>query len=568
MVLLRRGLKNKIQAPFNLIMLTGITLENFKAFKKPQFIPIKPITLVYGQNSAGKSSIVHALAFLQHFFENPGACDPITQRVGWETFDLGGWNNLVYNHDNDATMKIGLQFSNCSALWCFEKIVTGPRLSRFSAQLNRDDDPLLDDSRETPKSNKISADWENGRMLLSSNHPVIRSASKNIWQFLCTGRSWESPESANASPVISYDIFLSIVTEYLAGTPPNFSTSGFLPSYRPDADEEEIFGQESPFGQSDIRNARVEVLNQLSKGENSSEAFECFFKKIDWSHLLTDSTFEILDKECKELFGSRIHLGPTRTPPNREINISIPSHEPWRVVLENKHIRKSVNSSLHELDIPYLLEVACKREIHYKPGIDPNTVQLNNLTQDSIERIQDSKSLSFVNKSGVSLAHCDLGYGISTTLPILVAIHTSMGKCISIEQPELHIHPRLQTVLGDLFIRASLSGSDEEDFDYENHIYHDPRDNNLFLIETHSEHLILRILRRIRETTEKEFHDYWPNALKDACPDGIKPEDIAVLYVEPGDDGAKVIELPVTPQGGFSRPWPGGFFEEQLKELG
>ena len=35
-------------------MLTGITLENFKAFKDPQFIPIKPITLVFGPNSAGK----------------------------------------------------------------------------------------------------------------------------------------------------------------------------------------------------------------------------------------------------------------------------------------------------------------------------------------------------------------------------------------------------------------------------------------------------------------------------------------------------------------------------------
>ncbi len=48
-------------------MLTGITLVNFKAFKEPQFIPIKPITLVFGPNNAGKSSIIHALAFLKHF---------------------------------------------------------------------------------------------------------------------------------------------------------------------------------------------------------------------------------------------------------------------------------------------------------------------------------------------------------------------------------------------------------------------------------------------------------------------------------------------------------------------
>jgi hypothetical protein len=78
--------------------------------------------------------------------------------------------------------------------------------------------------------------------------------------------------------------------------------------------------------------------------------------------------------------------------------------------------------------------------------------------------------------------------------------------------------------------------------------------------------LILRILRRIRETTEKDFTD-WPEALKNACPNGIRPEDVAVLYVEPGEEGAMVVELPVTADGDFSRPWPSGFFTERAKEL-
>jgi hypothetical protein len=60
----------------------------------------------------------------------------------------------------------------------------------------------------------------------------------------------------------------------------------------------------------------------------------------------------------------------------------------------------------------------------------------------------------------------------------------------------------------------------------------------------------------------------WPEDLRKACPNGIRPEDVAVLYVEPGDEGAKVIELPVNAQGEFTCDWPGGFFEERLKELG
>ena len=52
--------------------LTGIILENFKAFKKRQVIPIRPLTLIFGPNSAGKSSIVQARAFLRHVFLNKG----------------------------------------------------------------------------------------------------------------------------------------------------------------------------------------------------------------------------------------------------------------------------------------------------------------------------------------------------------------------------------------------------------------------------------------------------------------------------------------------------------------
>jgi uncharacterized protein YllA (UPF0747 family) len=132
---------------------------------------------------------------------------------------------------------------------------------------------------------------------------------------------------------------------------------------------------------------------------------------------------------------------------------------------------------------------------------------------------------------------------------VLINSFASTNQLIAIEQPEIHIHPRLQAELGDVFIESALG-----------------ENKNTFLLETHSEHLILRILRRIRETTEGEMDD-WPEVLRKACPNGIRPEDVAVLYVEPGEDGAKVIELPVTPDGDFAKPWPGGFFAERDDEL-
>ena len=143
----------------------------------------------------------------------------------------------------------------------------------------------------------------------------------------------------------------------------------------------------------------------------------------------------------------------------------------------------------------------------------------------------------------------DVGVGTSQALPIILEAFAQRNKLIAIEQPELHLHPRLQSELGDVFIESALG-----------------ENQNTFLLETHSEHLMLRILRRIRETTEQDFSG-WSEELKNACPDGIRPEDVAVLYVQPVKDGAEVIEMPISSGGDFTKPWPRGFFAERIREL-
>jgi predicted ATPase len=59
----------------------------------------------------------------------------------------------------------------------------------------------------------------------------------------------------------------------------------------------------------------------------------------------------------------------------------------------------------------------------------------------------------------------------------------------------------------------------------------------------------------------------WPEALRKACPHGIRPEDVAVLYVQPGKDGSTVEQLRVNELGEFIDEWPGGFFDERVKEV-
>ena len=55
--------------------LTHLLLENFKAFRGLQRIPIRPITLIYGKNNSGKSSIIQALLYAEHV-RRTGDLDP------------------------------------------------------------------------------------------------------------------------------------------------------------------------------------------------------------------------------------------------------------------------------------------------------------------------------------------------------------------------------------------------------------------------------------------------------------------------------------------------------------
>ena len=79
-------------------MITNISIENFKGIGQRVTIPLKPITLLFGPNSAGKSTILHAIHFAREIFERHNL-DADTTLAGGEFVDLGGFRNLVHNHD-------------------------------------------------------------------------------------------------------------------------------------------------------------------------------------------------------------------------------------------------------------------------------------------------------------------------------------------------------------------------------------------------------------------------------------------------------------------------------------
>ena len=143
-------------------------------------------------------------------------------------------------------------------------------------------------------------------------------------------------------------------------------------------------------------------------------------------------------------------------------------------------------------------------------------------------------------KRDIELEPQDIGVGISQVLPVVVsALHHKTGL-IAIEQPELHIHPAFQVALGDLFIEQVRECP-----------------NLIFILETHSEHLMLRFLRRIREASEQDV----PENRK------LIPDDLSIYFVEQAETGISCMPIRVDQDGDFIDRWPKGFFAERAKEL-
>ena len=97
----------------------------------------------------------------------------------------------------------------------------------------------------------------------------------------------------------------------------------------------------------------------------------------------------------------------------------------------------------------------------------------------------------------------------------------------------------MQVGLGDLFLEVSR----------------EYRKN--FLIETHSEAMLLRMMKRVRQTQDGEL----PPGLTAA-----NSEDVAVCLLQNEGQGVTVTRMQLNRRGEFVKPWPKGLFEESLRE--
>lgn len=600
--------------------LTALHIGNFKAFAAAQKLPLRPITLIFGANSAGKSSLLHALA-LTHNAVETGYLDAQRTKIGGETIDLGGFRQYVHRRERGQQVELAFELdpgrlsgrvaellSSARKAIVAMAIGEGPSVDRKNLSKHRERE--LD--RETSVRVERFALEVDGRQLLSMSariggllrldrldhsHPIFRELLRGV---LLLGTTTQE---------IRDDDFVALgrVIDRLV---PDISARN--QSFFPRIDQE----SENSRAQAKAR----EDLVLVSRGDRQNDlatAARLFVPNA--LRELVGGLGSALEEEIRRLR----YLGPLRSYPPRHLAFS-QDHDPnwfagggyaWDVVRRRETVRQQVNSWLGDpdrLQTPYELEVRdllpsslvalglqSKLEDQFhdllvsiiarnaevdQPDIQQLAAELeasleeaSSVTNESYLALEDLGPFSQIKdlvaavtdtddlserwaqemikshsevlqdlvlidkRTSTPVSHRDVGIGVSQVLPVLVSAYAYSNKLLAIEQPEIHLHPALQAELGDVFIESALGDN-----------------GNTFLVETHSEHLILRILRRIRETTDGELPQGIP---------AIRPEQIAVLYVQPSHDGVEVLNIPATADGEFERTWPEGFFAERAKEL-
>jgi hypothetical protein len=556
-------------------MLTSLRIRNFKGIEGSIEIPIKPVTLLYGVNSAGKSSVLHSIHFMRGALENYDL-NPKGSPYAADDIDLGGFLNLLHKHRIGSRMVLGYrmnldridlpEYGGTSAISISEKLKDAYVEFGFSAD-DQDHSPKLDyylvslngaDVALVVPDTVQAAAGKKRLAYINVRHPLLISAAKSI-------------ASDTTATVIDLDL------------------RKLIPRTEDDDDlEAKLVG----VSQADINFRREKIKNELATeyAFHSNHVdlltypvtgFRCGLP--NWGKLVSSPMFDDISEDSfgeelenidhleltqgvltelivgpleilRDLLVDSRAIGPLRTIPKRRLNLdSEASEADWYGGLAAWHRLHGctqsqlfeVNAWLYDADrlgTGYGLDREESREVSLQclEAIRSEANASNESNWAMVEALPVTRRVWLIDKKNqVKVTPHDVGVGLSQLIPVVTASVDQHGSLLLIEQPELHIHPRVQVGLGDLFLQAAKKF-----------------ERNL-LIETHSEALLLRMMKRIRQTKDGDLPEHVPPASAD---------DIGVYLIQNEGKGVTVMQMHMNNRGEFLKPWPRGIFEESLRE--
>ncbi len=462
-------------------MLTSMRLKNFKCWQDTGDVELAPLTLLFGANSSGKSSLIQALLLLKQSANSRDRKQILNFGSKDDPVRLGSFENVIIDGDITKSLEFALEWKPrfISEIDLENKSVQIDKL-RFENEISQENYPAFDGNR-------------------------FQRLRLNEFRYIFNGVNSNPISVGMRSHGIKYPIVM--IDEGF----------GLRAVKAKDDDSEPNLALESP------------------------NYYFSFPEKLRTQYQNTDWLFE-LEYDLNTLINSIYYLGPLRSEPERfyswssgqgSVNdLDYKGENAIKVLLADRAILREIKHS----------RLSSGREITQRPSKSTEEIVAGWLKQlgliESFKIIHQSED---IYKAEVQVAGSDyiaslvdVGFGISQILPVLVLCASApSGTTILLEQPEMHLHPKAQSLLADVFIDAINKYGVQ------------------IIVESHSEHLLTRLQRRMAE-----------NGISDA---GISSEHVRTYFCERRNDRSVLTPLELN-EYGYITNWPKDFFGDELDE--
>ena len=453
-------------------------IQNFMGFEDSDWIELRPITLLFGRNSVGKSAILRALLLLRQSLDSPPEVGPLWF-VRDDGLDFGDYAEMVRDHEpkRDFSFWFRCRFRRNGGTLYSERVLdalndlTIPSLSgtiEAPIQATMSVRLLYGLCQGVPGLKAIDLYDAQGDIILSGTRHEAARGGRSNWTFESAFYDLAHQPEPNLWPYMEM-----------------FTATGFLPYIRP-LESKLTQAEEDEPGEGAL-GVPFHVMWLLLRGLRHS--ITAFLQGLNY-------------------------LGPLRAEPQRFYYVPGQGqtlaprgqHTVRHLLREGQRAVDQVNDWLATSGLKVQLQLS---------ALDSRKT-LYELRLVDAEVRADGKPLT------VNIR--EVGFGLTQVLPIIVqAILSHRGATVMIEQPELHLHPRAQAELGDLFIATAQSGV-------------------FCILETHSEHLLLRLQTQIAKTTVGQI-------LKDQPRRALLPDQVSIYFANRKSGISTLARIEIGPYG-------------------
>lgn len=448
----RQSVRWTVRERQEVMVITSLHIRNFKAWADTGDLRLAPVTVLFGTNSSGKTSLLQFLLMLKQTTESLDRKAPLQISKGPTDYvDLGTYSSLVFNHDLTRQLEFRLS-------WIL------PEGEEFVLHSTHQRNPFVFECRirfenENPVVERYAYRTDGGNF--EWRPPTDKNDYSNFshpeWLRRKPGRPWHLQP-----PVKCY------------GFPPELETH-----YQLQADQRD---DSSP----------LDLPLQ----------FESLFDRVYYVGPLRE-----YPKPIYTWTGQR----PNNVGVRGEMAVDAMVAEAVNGQPARARKRKGIVEEVNQ----WLRRFAMVENVRLSP----------------LRRGDRHFQLTVRTAGGAcDVLVTDVGFGVSQLLPIVVQSYlVPEGATILLEQPEIHLHPSVQAMLGDLFTEVSKKRSIQ------------------YIIESHSEHLLRRLQRNFADTR-------------------LVKGDAELYFCTNSPDGARAEQIRVDQYGNIEN-WPENFFGNVADDL-